>query len=122
MKESRMPHADLFNIESWLETARKTSYNAPQFARELKISPRQLQRYTQKLFGSSPQSWLHEQRLTDAAHWLKEHRSIKVVAFRLGFKQPCHFSREFKRHHGLTPTQFLHLNDRQSFQNIEKPF
>jgi AraC-like DNA-binding protein len=110
-----MSHADLFNVERWLDTARKTSYNAARLARELKMSPRQLQRYTQKFFGSSPQHWLYRQRLIDAAQWLKEYHSVKDVAFKLGFKQPCHFSREFKRLHGITPTEFLHLNDHQTF-------
>jgi AraC-like DNA-binding protein len=116
-----MAHADLFNIERWLEAARKTSYNAARLARELKISPRQLQRYTQKIFGSSPQHWLGRQRIIDAVQWLKEYHSVKDVAYKLGFKQPCHFSREFKRHHGITPREFLQLSDSQSFQNLERP-
>ena len=38
---------------------------------------------------------------------LKAYRPVKVVAFDLGFKQVSHFSREFKRYHGLSPKAFL---------------
>jgi hypothetical protein len=32
---------------------------------------------------------------------------VKTVAFRLGFKQVSHFSREFKLQYGVSPTDFL---------------
>jgi AraC-like DNA-binding protein len=50
---------------------------------------------------------LNEQRLVQAAKLLKRFRSVKTVAFRLGFKQVSHFSREFKLQYGISPTDFL---------------
>ncbi|EEF60802.1 helix-turn-helix domain-containing protein [Pedosphaera parvula] len=114
-----MATTDLFNLLFWLEIARETTYNAARIARKLKISPRQLQRYTQKLFRCSPQHWLHERRLIDAMHQLEENHCVKSVAFQLGFKQACHFSREFKRRHGITPTEYLQIINCRASRNTQ---
>jgi len=67
----------------------------------------------QAYFGSSPQDWLNEQRLIRAGKLLKQLRSVKSVAFPLGFKQVSHFSREFKFQYGIAPATFLLWNDNQ---------
>jgi AraC-like DNA-binding protein len=42
---------------------------------------------------------------------LKKNRSVKTVCFQLGFKRVSHFSREFKSHYGIPPTEFLRWSD-----------
>jgi AraC-like DNA-binding protein len=34
--------------------------------------------------------------------------SVAAIAFRWGFREPAHFSRVFKRHYGMTPTEVRH--------------
>lgn len=102
------------NFQQWLKMAEKSTYRAPLLSKKLKISPRQLRRYTHTDFGCSPQDWLNEQRLVRAGKMLKRLRSVKVVAFRLGFKQVSHFSREFKLQYGIAPTAFLVWSDEQA--------
>lgn len=98
----------------WLEMAQKSAYQAAMLAKELRVSQRQLRRYTHASFGRSPQNWLNEQRLIQAAEMLKNMRTAKAVAFQLGFKQLSHFSREFKLHYGVSPTSFLAWSDGQA--------
>jgi AraC-like DNA-binding protein len=102
------------NFQQWLKMAEKSTYRALLLSRKLKISPRQLRRYTQTHFGYSPQDWLNEQRLVRAGRLLKRLRSVKAVAFQLGFKQVSHFSREFKLQYGIAPTEFLVWSDDQA--------
>jgi AraC-like DNA-binding protein len=102
-----MARMDFDNVAELLDLAERSAYRVRGFAIQLRISPRQLQRYTRKAFGQSPQKWLHQQRLIVAADKLKRLRSVKAVSFLLGFKQVSHFSREFKMYHGVCPTAFI---------------
>jgi AraC family chitin signaling transcriptional activator len=106
---ARMIH--LSNVTEWSKLAEKSAYQAATLANELHISQRHLRRYTHKIFGRSPQNWLNEQRLVKAAEMLKRMRAAKAVAFQLGFKQPSHFSREFKLHYGVSPAKYLVWSD-----------
>jgi AraC-like DNA-binding protein len=59
-------------------------------------------------FGeSSPYQFLVRRRMSLAAEWLA-HDGVRVgdVARRLGFADPCQFSRAFKRVFGLAPAAF----------------
>lgn len=107
-----MARAEIYDWQWWHKMAGATGYSAERLAKEMNISRRQLQRYTQELFGLSPQEWLNQQRLTTAGDLLKQYRSVKLVAFNLGFKQVSHFSREFKSHYGVCPISFLLWHDR----------
>lgn len=78
-------------------------------ALELHISQRQLQRYTKKAFGKTPQQVVKEERLSKALEMLRAERCVKTVAFNLGFKQVSHFSREFRRAYGISPSKYVGL-------------
>lgn len=45
-------------------------------------------------------------RLSDARHFLDGRRSVKEVAFLIGFKTTNHFNREFKRKYRIAPGKF----------------
>lgn len=109
-----MTRLDLQNFGRWREAAHRAGWRVSTLARELDVSQRQLQRYTHAAFCRSPQKWLDEQRLLLAGERLMELRSAKRVAYELGFKQPSHFSRRFKRFHGITPARFLAQSDQRA--------
>jgi AraC-like DNA-binding protein len=101
------------NSPAWLDLAQHVEFRVPRMAKKLGISERQLERTIHLLFGRSPQAWMSEQGLLIAADLLKRRRSVKIVASELGFRQISHFSREFKRYYGLSPTAFLTRSDRE---------
>jgi len=102
-----MLNMDIYNISSWSDLARDSSYSAGKLSVMVGCSRRQLQRHTQLLFGHSPQAILNQLRLVEAPILLDRCLSAKQVAFMLGFKQPSHFSRSFKLHYGAAPMEFL---------------
>jgi AraC-like DNA-binding protein len=107
-----MARFDLQNSGCWRDAVLRSGWRAARLATQLEVSRRQLQRYTRAMFHQSPQDWLDEQRLMLARYQLQKLRSAKRVAYELGFKQLSHFSRQFKRFHGLSPREFLACSDR----------
>ena len=55
----------------------------------------------------TPEQRLIKLRLKDAAAMLKKANSVRSVQENLGFKYASHFSRDFKRYHGKTPSEVL---------------
>lgn len=109
-----MARADDYSLEQWRELGLKSAYSAELLSHRLKISRRQLERTLQKRLALSPQAWLNELRLVEAAKLLKIHRLVKWVAVELGFKQVSHFSLKFKLFYGLSPSRYLAWCDREA--------
>ena len=91
----------------FLELAEHCRYNARNLARHLDISPRQLQRIFAARVACAPQDWLNRQRLLKARAMLLEARSVKEVAYTLGFRRTSQFSRDFRMEFGLVPSKLL---------------
>jgi AraC-like DNA-binding protein len=94
----------LDRVQNWSELARLVQFHAKLLAQRCGVSSRQLQRFFILKTGRTPQKWLNELRQTLALGSLSELKSVKQVSHELGYKQPSHFSREFKRAHGVAPS------------------
>lgn len=70
--------------------------------------------YLSKLFKSEMnmtfQEYLILTRLTKATEFLKKGFSVKEVAFMCGYKEPCTFSRAYKKHFHSTPKSIKKLS------------
>jgi len=77
-----------------------------ELARELGISPRHLTGLSRRLFGESPARLLLRLKLRRAEEMLRYgDRRVKEVSEALGFANPFHFSRVFRRHLGRAPSR-----------------
>ncbi len=55
-------------------------------------------------FGTSPIDYVLDQRLKQAIYYLRDHNlTISEVAHKIGFQDAFHFSRQFKKRHGISP-------------------
>lgn len=60
-----------------------------------------------RYFDVSPMHYLMEQRLSRALVLLEDRAlSIKQVADKVGFEDALYFSRQFRRHHGVSPSRY----------------
>jgi len=82
-----------------------SKYSARALARACHVTLRQLERFFLATNGATPQSWLDRLRLQKAAALLDGRKSVKEVAYQLGYKQVSHFSRAFKQFHGVPPKE-----------------
>jgi AraC-like DNA-binding protein len=88
---------------SWEELARSAQYRPSILAERCGVSMRTLQRYFRTHYDKTVSDWLRELRLNEAFSSLKQCDSVKEVAFDLGYKQPSHFTRDFKKKFGVPP-------------------
>lgn len=93
----------------WESLARRAGYDLRALAELVGVTTRHIQRCFREDFGASPHAWLRTRRLDQARTQLREAQSVKEVAFDAGFKQVSHFSRDFKRRFGYSPSTILGL-------------
>lgn len=110
----------LNRVNNWDELAGEAQYSTQSLAKIVGATVRQLERYFANEKRGLPHVWLNELRQTRSAQMLNLGHTVKEVAGLLGYKQASHFSREFKRYHGVAPSDFrshanlTSLNDTKS--------
>jgi transcriptional regulator GlxA family with amidase domain len=76
-------------------------------ARRVASSRRQLQRSYAEIGRTTFREHLTRVRMERAAVLLATHRlTVREVAQRVGYRQPAQFAKAFRRHHGLSPSEF----------------
>jgi AraC family transcriptional regulator, regulatory protein of adaptative response / methylphosphotriester-DNA alkyltransferase methyltransferase len=76
-------------------------------ARRVAASRRQLQRAYAEIGQTTFRDHLAGVRMRAAADLLLTRRiAVRDVAGRVGYRQPAQFAKAFRRHHGVSPTEF----------------
>jgi signal transduction histidine kinase/ligand-binding sensor domain-containing protein/DNA-binding response OmpR family regulator len=77
-------------------------------ARELGVSERQIHRKFKGVFNTTPGEYIRTFRLAKAAKLLRENRdlSISEIAYTVGFSHLSSFTKAFRKHYGLSPTDY----------------
>lgn len=94
-------------LETWESLAFRANFRPAVLAEHCGVSLRTVQRHFKTHYGITVSEWLRELRLKSAFDRLPSAASVKEVAFDLGYKQPSHFSRDFKSFYGLPPHTFI---------------
>ena len=76
-------------------------------AEKLNISTQHFRRIFRKFTGSSPQHYLLQQRLAQAANLLAHsEEQIGAIAAAVGFDDMFYFSHLFKKYYGISPKKY----------------
>ncbi|BBQ84690.1 MULTISPECIES: helix-turn-helix transcriptional regulator [Enterobacteriaceae] len=82
-------------------------WDIEKFMHYCQVSKPQLFRLFQATFNQSPLKWLKNYRLSQARRLLVEtNDSISRIAALVGYNDPLHFSRDFHRVSGFSPSEF----------------
>lgn len=84
-------------------------------ARRVATSRRQLQRAYTEIGKTSFREHLTCVRMERAAGMLAERSAtVREIAHAVGYRQPAQFAKAFRRHHGVTPSEFRRRHGRLS--------
>ena len=84
-----------------------SDFNVEMLCHEVGISRTQLHRKMKELTGLSTSEFIRNIRLEQAARLLKEQKvNITQVAYTVGFSNLAHFSTIFRRHFGVSPSEY----------------
>lgn len=94
-------------IEVILNVMRSKTMSVEECSRQLGLSRSHFCRLFRREVGTAPGAYLREQRMQRALKLLAQSgRSICEIAFHLGFTDPSHFIRDFKRRYQMSPAAF----------------
>lgn len=96
----------LDRIPDWETQARDADYHAETLAALCSISLRQLERFFQGRFGTTPQNWLLELRCRRARELMERGYSTQAAAADLKFANASHLCHAFKKVYGRPPHTF----------------
>jgi YesN/AraC family two-component response regulator len=89
-----------------------SDFSVEDLTREVGISRAQLHRKMKEITGISTGEFIRNLRLEQAARIIREQDvNITQVAYAVGFNNANHFSTIFKRHFGMTPSEYKDAGD-----------
>lgn len=101
-------HSDLIRMFNFLiEGHFKTKHTVAEYAEMLHKSPKTLSNIFSKTGFKTPLQYIHDRKMLEARRLLQHSdQSIKGVAFEIGFEDIQTFSRFFKKHEGVSPSEY----------------
>jgi AraC-like DNA-binding protein len=84
-----------------------SDFNVEMLTKEVGISRAQLHRKMKEMTGISTSEFIRNIRLEQAARLLKEQKiNVTQVAYTVGFSNLAHFSTIFRKHFGVSPSEY----------------
>jgi YesN/AraC family two-component response regulator len=98
----------LQNLKSYIETHFKTKHSASDYADLLNITPKSLAKITKVHFNKTLTDLISERILIEAKRELYlTSKSVKEIAYELGYEDEHYFSRFFKNNSDISPQLYL---------------
>ena len=97
----------IFYLKEKLLKNLKYAWNTEEMAEEINLSVPHFLRLFKTETGKSPITFLRNARLKKAEKLLKtSFLQIQEIGFKIGMSTDSHFTRDFKKKYGVTPTEY----------------
>lgn len=97
----------LKNFKALVNENFKKLHKVSEYAERMTITPKYLNQVVKSLLGQTAKEVIQEKIILNAKRELKySDKSIKEIAYELGFEEPLYFSHFFKKCAGVSPSQF----------------
>ena len=103
---SEPDHNGINNVVDYLQKNLKNDIDIEHLSKLSCMSRTKFFNEFKQVIGSSPRHFLFQLRLKKAAELLKKDHSITEACFATGYLNTSHFSRSFKKHFGMNPTEY----------------
>jgi AraC-like DNA-binding protein len=94
-------------VTDWPKLAWAAHYRVAEIASRCGVKRWQVRVFCRRRLGRSAKRWLRELRLAKAETLLLAGQGTRTVARALHYRDAPHFCREFKRAHGVLPSDWL---------------
>jgi len=97
----------ILQVQQWLEIHFASHITLQMLANKTNMSLRTFKRRFKEATGETPMQFLQQLRLEQGKDMLKySQKKVSEIAWALGYEDPGHFNRLFKRHFGTTPARW----------------
>jgi len=97
----------ILQVQQWLEIHFASHITLQMLANKTNMSLRTFKRRFKEATGETPMQFLQQLRLEQGKDMLKySQKKVSEIAWALGYEDPGHFNRLFKRHFGATPARW----------------
>jgi len=97
----------LLTAQAWANAHLSDVITLADWAAAVKLSPVYFGGIFKRETGFKPMEWLSQRRLEMAAQYLSgTSKTVTEIAAECGYACPYYFSRQFHRHHGLSPRRY----------------
>ena len=106
----------IFSLQDQIIKKLEHCWTIEEMARKLDLSAPHFQKLYKQKIGVSPVAWLRERRLEKARELLETtFWQMKQIGVAVGMPNDSHFTRDFKKKYGVTPTEYR----RQFWEKIQ---
>jgi transcriptional regulator GlxA family with amidase domain len=97
----------IFHIREKLVNNIQHQWTIGEMAREVELSSPHFIKLFKSNVGTSPITFLRDMRLSKARHFIEStFLQMQEIRLKVGILQDSHFTRDFKKKYGTTPTEY----------------
>ncbi len=98
----------LVDVRKLIEKYYKNERQVDFYARKMDLSSKRLNEISRELSGQTITQLIHRRLLLEAKREIiSQTKTLHSISDKLGFENPSYFSRFFKKHEGISPSEFL---------------